>query len=149
MFDRWAELCHLLHALNRRITLSERCTFFSKFPGPLEPMIGKEKIGSPGPFEVRLDPLRDCAYPSFTSLATDETPRRRYDCANYDCCLELAAVLNWDSFTCRGCDGSANDSLVWRARHSARKDSVAKLLCKLPPVQRFTREEPGTPNDPR
>jgi predicted Fe-S protein YdhL (DUF1289 family) len=112
-------------------------------------MTGQDNIGTPGPFEVKLDPLRDRIQEAHPSLHPDETPRRRYDCANYDCCLELAAALNWDSFTCRGCDGSANDTLLWRARQSARKDSVAKLLCKLPPVERFTREDPAAANEQR
>lgn len=98
-----------------------------------------EKIGTPGPFEVKLDAEIAPAFSSPHHAQLGETPRRRYECVNYDGCLELAAALNWDSFTCRGCNGEINDSLLWRARHSARKCSIARRICNLPPVKRFIR----------
>lgn len=75
------------------------------------------------------------------TACSDDPPRRRYDCAQYDECLKLAAALNWDSFTCRGCNGELNETLVWRARQSAKKDSVAKAICAFPPVQKFVRAD--------
>jgi hypothetical protein len=43
-----------------------------------------------------------------------EPPRRRYDCAQYETCLTIASALFWDSFTCRGCNGTVNGRLLWR-----------------------------------
>jgi len=101
-----------------------------------------QPIGRPGPFEVRCETQPDgSSFPSTKVLtstdlptATDEVPRRRYDCDQYETCLGLAASLNWESFTCRGCCGEPNENLVWRARVSARKDSVAARLLKAPPI---------------
>lgn len=59
-----------------------------------------------------------------------EAPRRRYSCSNYCLCLNVAASLNWDSFTCRGCSGSIDEALIWRSRQAQRKDKVASRLCE-------------------
>jgi hypothetical protein len=67
-----------------------------------------------------------------SSLAPIEPPKRRYSCPNYETCLNLAASLNWDNFSCRGCSGEVDDHLIWRAKQAHRKDSVAKSLCKIP-----------------
>ena len=99
-------------------------------------------IGTPGPFEVRCETHADgspfSTIPTFAlndlPASTDEVPRRRYDCERYETCLGLAASLNWESFTCRGCCGQPNENLLWRARVSARKDSVAARLLKAPPI---------------
>jgi hypothetical protein len=64
----------------------------------------------------------------------EEVPRRRYECGNYEVCLSLAASLNWESFTCRGCSGETNENLLWRARLTARKDSVAAKLLVAEPL---------------
>jgi hypothetical protein len=83
-----------------------------------------------------------------------EPPRRRYECSHYDTCLDLAAALNWHSFTCRGCSGTVDQTLMWRARQSARKDSVAKALCDFPPIVAHRAcshegaEEPAVPSSP-
>ncbi len=69
-----------------------------------------------------------------------EPPVRKYGCRNYDTCLDLAAALNWASFTCGACSGTINEQLLWRARHVTRRDSVAKALCELPPVASFEQE---------
>jgi hypothetical protein len=64
----------------------------------------------------------------------DEFPYvRELDCNNYAECLNLAVALNWSSFTCHGCSGEVNQSLVWRAHHAAKRDLVAKKLCRLQP----------------
>jgi predicted Fe-S protein YdhL (DUF1289 family) len=101
--------------------------------------------GTPGPFEVRLEPhlhAQPSDQPLSASIESDHPPRRRYECGQYDECLKLAAALNWDSFTCRGCSGEINETLVWRARQSTKKDSVAKAICTFAPVQKFVRVEP-------
>lgn len=106
-------------------------------------MSSEAVIGTPGPFEVRNELSVDCS--PLTTLAPrsrstetptpiQELPRRRYDCDNYETCLGLAASLNWESFTCRGCSGTPSDHLMWRARVSARSDSVAAKLLKAPPI---------------
>jgi len=68
------------------------------------------------------------------AIGSLEPPIRHYGCRNYDTCLDLAAALNWASFTCGRCKGTVNEQLMWRARHVTRKDAVAKALCELPPV---------------
>jgi hypothetical protein len=81
-----------------------------------------------GPFEVSSTnqvPLGSA--PTTTSSETELV--RELDCKNYTTCLNLAAALNWESFTCEGCSGEINKSLSWRAGQSAIKDKVVKLLC--------------------
>lgn len=80
----------------------------------------------PGPFAiVELDGNGDVVSPI-------EPPRRNFGCNNYETCLAMAAALSWDSFTCRGCSGSVDEKLLWRARSAARTDSSIKVLCQLP-----------------
>lgn len=55
---------------------------------------------------------------------------RSFECKHYDCCLELAAALNWENFTCSGCGGDINQHLVWKANLAKREDDVANRLCK-------------------
>lgn len=64
----------------------------------------------------------------------NSAPIRRYDCENYQCCLELAAALDWESFTCVGCCGEINDTLVWNAHLAQRGDKVAEKICDLPKI---------------
>lgn len=54
-----------------------------------------------------------------------EPPLRRYECQNYDGCLDLAAALNWTSFTCTGCDGSIDQHLAHRAQLKAAQATAA------------------------
>ncbi len=90
----------------------------------------KKKLGqaSTGPFEVPVsssDERED-------GISPNEVERelvRELDCANYTTCLKLAAALNWESFTCEGCNGEINQSLTWRAGQSAVRDKVVKFLC--------------------
>lgn len=63
-----------------------------------------------------------------------EPPRRRYSCENYGTCLNLAAAMNWDSFTCRGCSGIVNEKLLWRARQAVKHDAVVRTLCEFPTI---------------
>ncbi len=122
-------------------------------------MSADSSTGKPGPFEVKLHnlaapPRRFSAIPlgnSAPDISLEdeppgpmaEPPRRRYECAHYDTCLDLAAALNWNSFTCRGCSGSVDETLMWRARQKARKDSIAKALCDLPPIVAHRTAEEG------
>lgn len=69
-----------------------------------------------------------------------EPPQRRYECGNYETCLDLAATLNWASFTCRRCSGAVNGALQWRAHQIRRRDSVAQALCSLPRLSAITNE---------
>jgi len=109
--------------------------------------------GKSGPFEVRFETTRERSLRSFGSTAVSrrptqgeaiegedlhvpaaEPPLRRYECTFYDTCLDLAAALNWSSFTCKGCNGVVNQSLYWRAHHNQRKDALARAICELPPI---------------
>jgi len=81
-------------------------------------------IGSPGPFQIIDNDGK--------SEAPVSAPRRRYSCAHYDACLNLAAALNWDNFTCRGCCGSVDQSMLWRAHQAKRRDEIAGRLCDIP-----------------
>ena len=77
-------------------------------------------FGKPGPFQI--------IEPETLDLPSD-APRRRYTCSNYETCLNMAAALNWDNFTCRGCSGELNESLLWRAQAESRKDKIVKEIC--------------------
>lgn len=88
-------------------------------------------FGCPGPFQV-IDQSVPDGTPRSELDHPAEGPKRRYDCGNYETCLNLAAALNWDSFTCRGCCREINEKLLWRAQHEVRKDLMAKAICELP-----------------
>ena len=83
-------------------------------------------FGKPGPFQViENDGDGDVENPI-------AAPRRRYSCDHYQTCLDLACALNWDNFTCRGCSGNVDRTLLWRAQSAQKKDGVARKLCHLP-----------------
>lgn len=63
-----------------------------------------------------------------------DPPFRRYDCEHYEVCLDVAAALDWDNFTCNGCNCSVDQRLLWRARNAMKRDSVAQRCCNLPDV---------------
>ncbi|MCO6430399.1 MAG: hypothetical protein J5J00_06010 [Deltaproteobacteria bacterium] len=96
----------------------------------------KGMLGKPGPFQI-IDVEGDasCVNPSIA-------PRRRYDCNHYDTCLNIAAALNWDNFTCRGCCGEIDEALFWRARQASKKDVIAGTLCDIPSIKLHTCDEP-------
>lgn len=100
-------------------------------------------IGKPGPFQV---------VEAFGSGEVDspiDPPRRKYDCENYETCLDLAAALNWDNFTCRGCNAEVNQSFLWRAHQAKRKDAVAESICeKLPRIGIHHQNEENAPAEP-
>ncbi len=86
-------------------------------------------IGKPGPFQIIE---RDGCGLVDSPMSP---PRRRYGCSNYATCLDLAAALNWDNFTCRGCSGEIDETLYWRAHQASKKDAVANSLCEIPNIQ--------------
>ena len=90
-------------------------------------------IGKPGPFQIiETD---DINHPQ-------QAPRRRFSCSNYDSCLALAAALNWDNFTCRGCSSEICEALQWRARQMTKKDAVVQMICKnIPEAQHIHNED--------
>lgn len=93
---------------------------------------GSTQVGNSGS-ETPLDTLQsDDLAASADFLAC---PRRRYECPNYTTCLSLAAALNWDSFTCRGCDGSINEQLLWQAHVASRRDTIAQRICFMPKIR--------------
>ncbi|RMD85022.1 MAG: hypothetical protein D6808_06005 [Candidatus Dadabacteria bacterium] len=89
-------------------------------------------IGKPGPFQIIKGDMPGRIDHPVTP------PRRRYLCKNYSLCLDLAGVLNWDNFTCRGCCGEVDESLLWKARQVLRKDRSLKRLFSLPQVKTYT-----------
>lgn len=62
----------------------------------------------------------------------EQSPYRNFGCANYDRCLSLAAALDWDSFSCSGCDEQINEQLIWRAHHRLRAEPQLAELFDLP-----------------
>ncbi|RME61844.1 MAG: hypothetical protein D6780_00910 [Candidatus Dadabacteria bacterium] len=78
-----------------------------------------------GPFEIINNTYTRPAI--FSSII----PRRRYNCPNYCTCLNIAAALSWDSFTCRGCCGELNKSILWKAYLATKKDKIANRICKF------------------
>ena len=74
-----------------------------------------------------------------------EPPVRKYGCANYENCLDLAATLNWASFTCKQCCGEINGALQWRAHQIRRRDSLAQAICDLPRLSTVEKPEVGQP----
>ena len=96
-------------------------------------------LGKPGPFQViESDGSGNIDQPI-------DPPRRRYSCEHYATCLNLAAALNWDSFTCRGCNGQVDECLLWRARQAKKRDQVAERLCEIPQVAIVNAEDEFPP----
>ena len=92
-------------------------------------------VGKPGPFQI----IDIEGGPS--SVSPSIAPRRRYECENYEKCLDIAAALNWDNFTCRGCSGQIDEALFWRARQASKKDVIAHTLCDFPAIKFHRSEE--------
>lgn len=93
----------------------------------------------PGPFQIiDLESRGSCNNPV-------APPRRRYSCEHYETCLDLAAALNWDNYTCRGCSGIVDQKLLWRARQEIRKDKFVRAICNDVPdigVHSTDRDDP-------
>ncbi len=86
-------------------------------------------IGKPGPFQIIRSEESGCLEKAVSA------PKRRYFCPHYACCLDLAASLNWDNFTCRGCNSEIDQSLLWRAHQAQKKDRIAMKICDLPNIK--------------
>ena len=91
-----------------------------------------------GPFEVALTTspqgVAESATPNeqlvgATQPANQDILERRLECSHYESCLNLAAALDWESFTCKGCNGEIDESLLWRAGQSTKRDAIAKAIC--------------------
>jgi hypothetical protein len=81
---------------------------------------------------------RNTPTPDLISSARDApvaAPFRRYDCHNYQVCLDVAAALDWENFTCSSCNGQVDKRLLWRAKHAQRRDPFAKECCDLPDLE--------------
>jgi len=55
-------------------------------------------------------------------------PVRHFDCENYETCLSLTAALNWQSFTCAGCDGTVDPVLLKKAERALHADRFLEPL---------------------
>jgi hypothetical protein len=92
-----------------------------------------------GPFELKESEGDFCPDDEF----------RDYDCDCYQTCLGVAAGLNWDDFSCNGCCGQVNESLLWQVRQAQRKDGLIKKLCAVPGATCFESDdtaESGVPS---
>lgn len=90
-------------------------------------MLGK-LLGKPGPFQI----IENDGRGSVDSPMLP--PRRRYACPNYNTCLSVACAFNWDSFTCRGCNGEIDQKSLWKAHQEMKRDKVADSLCEIPEI---------------
>ena len=90
----------------------------------------------PGPFQIIEQESLD---------APSEAPKRRYECSHYETCLNLAAAMNWDSFTCRGCSGEVNEIYFWRAQQEAKRDKIVRTLCtQMPDITLVANQRPAS-----
>lgn len=97
-------------------------------------------VGKPGPFQI---------IETFGTIDTpSNAPRRRYECSHYSTCLELAAALNWDNFTCRGCNEIVDQALLWRAHQAKKRDAVADSICEHLPEIGFLEQSAEEPLPP-
>ena len=60
---------------------------------------------------------------------------RHFECQNYETCLSLAAALDWQSFTCHGCNGRINPKLLWRAHQRLKVEPGLSAYCSLPALK--------------
>jgi len=62
-------------------------------------------------------------------------PVRDISCSNYQECLNIAACLNWLSFSCENCTGEVAPHLRWRSRIERRRDPVCQALMPAPVIE--------------
>lgn len=62
-------------------------------------------------------------------------PVRDVTCSNYQECLNIAACLNWMSFSCENCTGEVAPHLRWRSRIERRRDPVCQALMPAPVIE--------------
>jgi hypothetical protein len=91
-----------------------------------------------GPFEVAFDTSlqshSDSVPPSTVlpeqdQAANQDVLERRLECNHYEECLNLAAALDWDSFTCTRCNGKIDETLLWRAGQKTKRDALTEAIC--------------------
>jgi predicted Fe-S protein YdhL (DUF1289 family) len=99
-------------------------------------------IGKPGPFQIIEGDGSGLVDTPMTP------PRRRYSCPNYATCLDLAAALNWDNFTCRGCCGQIDETLYWRAHQESKRDNVVRSICEIPDIKYVAPDASATSPEP-
>ena len=105
---------HPKHSIQKLIEITR-----DKIEDPAE----SQHLGSPGPFQVIIDEEHPDPYRALVN-------KRRFNCNNYETCLSAAAALEWDSFTCRGCNGAMDKHLSWQAMQASKKDKVAEAISK-------------------
>jgi len=66
-------------------------------------------------------------------------PIRRHNCENYQTCLDLSASLDWDSFSCEGCNSCINEKLLWRAKGAQKAEPELAKLVSLPNLAKLRR----------
>jgi hypothetical protein len=88
-----------------------------------------------GPFPLVYKDCSDDSDRQNNFNQTDIEEIRNYDCSNYSNCFALVAALNWDGFTCSGCEGELNQQLLWRAQGECAKDETLQVICKLPSLK--------------
>jgi hypothetical protein len=67
-------------------------------------------------------------------------PYRRPNCSNYSKCLDIAACLDWDSFTCLQCNGSIDATFIWQMRSKMKKDKLCQRLFSPPEIKTFNKK---------
>jgi hypothetical protein len=88
------------------------------------------------PLESAIRSVQDDSPLSAAEVAeTVIDPFRCFDCNHYETCLDLTAVLDWYSFTCKGCNGMVDPQLIWRAHQELKKKNELESICSLPSLK--------------
>ncbi len=88
---------------------------------------------SPGPFQMIYNDDSELTSADYSEGILPEI--RMYNCKNYECCLNVVAALDWEGFTCSGCNGEQNEQLIWRAQGECNKDQTLRTICQLPDLR--------------
>lgn len=136
IFSESIMLVHLIENLNCARVESSKIVSLNRMSKAKE--INSDQRSACGPFEVPREsssPESSDTYAQSEQLlgatqpANHDALERRLECSHYEECLNLAAALDWESFTCAGCNGEIDESLLWRAGQSTKRDAVAKAIC--------------------
>lgn len=87
----------------------------------------------PGPFEMLYD--QDGFSINYVTANESNPEFRCFSCPNYNSCLNIVAALDWEGFTCFGCNGEINQNLLWRAEGECCKDKTLQTICQLPDLK--------------
>ena len=79
---------------------------------------------------LKQGPLQIAVYDNSSPI-----PVREISCCHYQECLNIAACLNWLSFSCESCTGEVAPHLRWRARIERRRDPVCQALMPAPFIE--------------